>query len=68
MYGYDDLAELMDRALLLEEKNVAYAKKSDLVKEKANWRGNNSKFNSTWEKPKDTKDGGKSNLNSVEKS
>lgn len=67
LHGYDDLAQLMDRALLLEEKNLALSKKSGSVKEKVEWKGSGSRFGSTWENVKDRRDGGTSSSTLVEK-
>lgn len=57
MNEYDDLGNLMDRALLLEEKNTVIGKKGGTGKDK----GFNSKFCTTWGNSQDKK-GVKSNV------
>lgn len=68
LYGYDDLSSLMDRALLLEEKNLALSKKSRGVNDRADWRGGGTKYKNTWENSKWRKEENRGGWKETEKS
>lgn len=65
LYEFEDLGDLMDRALLIEEKHDALSKKSGQNKEKVEWKGSNSKFRSTWSSNSEKKGGGSSEQKDV---
>lgn len=54
----------MDHALLLEEKNTTLSKRNRGMPD---WKGNSSKFRTTWDNSKFKKEEGKPNPKKVEK-
>ncbi|MCH90134.1 hypothetical protein A2U01_0011042, partial [Trifolium medium] len=59
LYDHQDLADMMDRALLIEEKNDTLKKRGIIWRDKGDWKekGSGSKFRNPGELYKDKKEG-----------